>query len=195
MTKIPLKDLKWAIAYHEAGHALAALSVGLPVKDCIIRANGKSGEQANDEPATRLVALTSLAVRHGEQDRIFVLMSGKAGESIYWATTAMGEPAANDTSREDIAMAIEIARELVSDEHISAMIAHHLTRSRDFFSQKRNADLLHRFAKRLFVKSRLTRAEMEAIIEKYDRAQTAGSGSGPTTGGTEHHTPPESTTT
>lgn len=142
------------------------IALGRPVASCEIRPGGRSGQQTNDE-GFRWVHTVSIEARHGLQDEICVLMAGRVGENVYWDDSGHGRPAGNDTDRDDIQQAFYLAREIAMNEGVSEVINHQRERAIEIFEDDDNRKMLTAVAKRLFVKSKLSRDEIDEICNRF----------------------------
>lgn len=100
-------ELKWRIAVHEAGHALVAIATGND-KDVSIALGGRDGIGGRLNLAFEN---TSSLTRKALDERLMLLLAGRAAEQVVLGNVSGGAGGAADS---DLARATQLALEIVS---------------------------------------------------------------------------------
>ncbi|MEY9464001.1 AAA family ATPase [Bradyrhizobium ottawaense] len=177
-------DLRWRVAYHESGHAIAhmALGIGMP-KSLSIDGNGGYAETSATEP--------QVPTRAFLENMLATILAGRAGEQLKFAETTTGS--GGPSARSDLARATNLALRMetsygfgclglvtLAEDHLNdgyllmtepLRSATNETLKRAYSKSlallERNRRSLDALAQALFASGYLDRGEIDAIIARH----------------------------
>jgi len=177
-------DLRWRVAYHESGHAIAhmALGIGMP-KSLSIDGNGGYAETAAAKP--------QVPTRAQLEDLLATILAGRGAEQLKFAETTTGSGGPSD--RSDLARATNLALRMetsygfgclglvtLAEDHLNdgyllmtepLRSATNETLKRAYAKTlallERNRRSLDALAQALFASGYLDRGEIDAIIGRH----------------------------